>query len=125
MPGPNALQSFGDYEKEQAQLLKHLNAKDRESVNCPNCDSQWFTELKVAKYKADHHVIVGQSVPPSSHIEYVLLKCLRCDDLLEPRILHNTRDVAGGYYDDLLDTLEGKGDKRQETSSGQIPSQRI
>ncbi len=37
---------------------------------------------------------------------------MRCDNLLEPRVLHNTRDAAGGTYDHFLDTLQGKGDTR-------------
>ena len=43
---------------------------------------------------------------------YVMLKCVRCNELLEPRIIHNTRDIGGDAYDDLLDVLEGKGDIR-------------
>jgi len=122
MPG---LQTFGDFDKEQANLMKHLNERDKESLSCPTCDSQWFTETKVTKFKADHHVIVGQVIPPSNAVDYILLKCIRCEELLEPRILHNSRDVAGGNYDDLLDTLEGKKDKRDKPQTGQPPSDQI
>ena len=30
----------------------------------------------------------------------------------EPRIIHQTRDIAGKDYDHFLDTLNGIGDKR-------------
>jgi len=95
------------------QVLKNLEKRDLESISCPSCSSQFFEHVRVAKFKADHNVVLGQDVPvkPGS-APYILLRCVLCKDWLEPRVLHNTRDVIGGDYNELLDTLEGKKDSR-------------
>lgn len=109
------MQTFADFERQQQMMLKELERRDLESISCPNCSSQFFEHVRVAKYKADHNVVLGQDVPirPGS-APYVLLRCIYCKDLLEPRVLHNTRDVIGGDYNELLDTLEGKKDPRKK-----------
>ena len=109
------IQLYSDFEKRQALLQEKQRELDLEVIRCPKCDSQWFEQVVFARFKADHHIILGQDVPvrPGS-LQYTLLRCACCKDLLEPRVLHNTRDVASGDYDHFLDTLEGKHDKRAE-----------
>lgn len=107
------IQTWSDFEKKQAQLQEKQRELDLETVRCPKCDSQWFEQVRFARFKADHHIILGQDVPvrPGS-VQYTLLRCACCGDMLEPRVLHNSRDVASGDYDHFLDTIEGKLDKR-------------
>ena len=107
------MQTYSDFERMNSLALKQQENKERESVSCPKCSSRWFEHIRVGRYKADHNVILGQQVPGlGGDLGYVLLKCIRCSELLEPRIINNTRDLGGDVYDDLLDTLEGKGDSR-------------
>lgn len=107
------MQQYTDFEKRHAELRNKQKELDLETIRCPKCNSQWFEQIKVSRFKADHHIILGQDIPirPGS-VPYTLLKCIVCNDILEPRIQHNSRDTAFGGYDHFLDTLEGKFDNR-------------
>ena len=124
------MQTWSDMERREAAIKKQLEKKDIECVSCPTCSSQWFEEVNVSRYKADHNLVLGQHVPTKpSTIPYILLRCLNCKDCLEPRVMHNTRDVVGGDYNNFLDTLEGKNDSREENKpvekSNEIKSQEL
>ena len=107
------LQTYEDFERQQNAFMEQMKKHDMQCVSCPNCGSQFFEQFEVAKFKADHNVILGQDIPISpGSAPYKLLRCVFCKDVLEPRIIHHTRDVIGGDYDQLLDTLEGKLDIR-------------
>lgn len=109
------MQQWEEFKRAEAVALKRQLDAELEAINCKTCGSTWFEQVKAFQFKSDHHVIIGQDVPPRQPgaVGFVLLRCLRCSDLLEPRVLHNTRDVAAGSYDDLLDTLQGKDDRRK------------
>src|SRR5687768_1593268 len=120
--------TYADFERQQQRIMRELEQRDLECLSCPNCSSQWFEQVKVSRYKADHNIILGQEVPPKSNtVPYIVLRCIRCSDFLEPRVLHNTRDVVGGDYSHFLDTIEGKKDKRtdQEKPKNAIHSQEL
>lgn len=125
------MQTYDAFEKQNQRLLDQMEKFKLECVSCPKCGAQWFTEIKVSRYQVNHNVVLGQAVPTEPDtIPYILLKCVKCEDLLEPRILHNTRDVAGGgRYDHFLDTLEGKYDDREveekEKEKDAVPSQEL
>lgn len=108
------MQTWEDLKRSEAALLKREAELQLECVRCLKCDSTWFEEVDCYQFKADHHLILGQNVPTrrTGMIPYKMLRCLQCQNLLEPRIISNTRDIAGNDYDHLLDTLEGKLDKR-------------
>jgi hypothetical protein len=109
------MQQYGEFERQQMQMMQHLEKRDMESVHCPNCGSQWFVEVEAYKFQANHNVVLGQHVPTKpGAVPYYVLKCLFCKDLLEPHILFHTRDLGGNDYDDFLDTIEGKKDKREK-----------
>jgi len=109
------MQTYHDFERMNTMAMEEADRKRKDSVVCPKCTSQWFEQVKIGRYVADHHVILGQQVPSvAGEMAYILLRCVRCDEMLEPRILHNTRDLGGDAYDHLLDTLESKGDKKED-----------
>lgn len=109
------MQTYADFERQQQTFMDQMKKHDMECISCPKCQCQFFEQLEVMKYKADHNVILGQDVPPKPGSQpYKFLKCIKCNELLEPRILHNTRDVIGGDYEELLDILEGKNEKEPE-----------
>lgn len=111
------MQKYSDFERMNSMALQREENKKKESVSCPNCSSGWFEHVRIGRYVADHNVILGQEVPGlGGDMGYVMLKCVRCHELLEPRIIHNTRDIGGDAYDDLLDVLEGKGDIRKDNN---------
>lgn len=118
------MQTWEKYEREQAAAQDQLERLKLDLIRCPTCDSTFFEQVEVSRYQVNHNIIIGQDVPkdPKS-MPYKILRCIRCGDLLEPRVLHNTRDVGRDAYDDLLDTLEGKGDKRQNLKEDQKPGE--
>jgi hypothetical protein len=127
--------SFSNYESfEKQQLMAMREAENRalDCIDCPKCGSQWFEEVSFARYQADHHVVVGQDVPPQPGISpFKMLRCVRCANLLEPRIVHQTRDLGAKGYDSFLDTLEGVGDTRKtaedkkKEAAGEIPAEKL
>ena len=105
--------TWTEWEGHQARVLGDLEKKEREALRCPKCASEFFEEIKVTRYKEDHMVIIGQQVPPLIQSnQYYLLRCIHCQELLEPRIMDHLSDVSNGEYSVLQDTLEGKNDKR-------------
>lgn len=115
------MQTYGDMERAMGIALKEQEDRDKECISCPTCGSQWFTEVEAQRYLANHHLIAGQKVPNKpGTVPYQVLRCLQCEKLLEPRIIHNTRDIAGDDYDHFLDTLEGKFDKRPKEENKEV-----
>jgi hypothetical protein len=111
-----ALQQWEDLKNAQDLVLKKRLEAEQESVRCRECGSTWFTEREFFQFKADHNVIIGQNVPhrfPGS-VGFILLECLHCKNLIEPRVQSSTRDMASGTYDNFLDTIEGKLDTRKK-----------
>jgi transcription elongation factor Elf1 len=123
--------TYDAYEKAQQTAIDQVKKQQMECISCPTCSSQWFVEVNANRYQVNHNVILGQDIPPEPNtVPYKLLQCVVCKDLLEPRILHNTRDPAGDRYDNFLDTLEGKMDSRKKTEpeaekKDEIPSEKL
>jgi hypothetical protein len=82
-------------------------------LKCPKCNNSWFEEVKAQQYVDDHTVILGQGVPPKNGAMFILLRCTKCSDLVEPRVLRQARDAANQMYDNFIDSLKGdiKSDK--------------
>jgi hypothetical protein len=122
---------LGQYEQMEAQaraIREQQRGKDLECCSCPTCDSQWFEEVTISRYKLDHYVTLGQKVPQRPNQQaFVMLKCVRCGDFLEPRVSIDLRDFAHDGYDFLKDTLEGKGDTRKEPKKedGKLQSEEL
>jgi hypothetical protein len=112
------MQQWEMWNRAEQEQLKEKLTSELECVSCPSCQSTWFEVVDAFQFKADHQVILGQDVPTRrpGMIPYKVFRCLRCSNLLEPLIIHNTRDHAGGDYDNFLDTLEGKNDKRTKVN---------
>lgn len=102
-------------EWERATAVAQHKLNDKHPVTCPKCSSTWMEQVEVYQYDANHQIIPGQRVPTlhPNTIPFILLRCLRCGDTLQPFILHAMRDISGGtIYDNFLDAMEGKGDTR-------------
>ena len=89
--------------------------EEKATVACPKCSSTWLETVECNEYDANHQVVLGQKVPAKTPnaSPYILLRCVRCTNLLEPIILYSTRDIgANNPYDKFLDVMEGKHDSR-------------
>jgi len=117
---------YSDFERSTVEKQREKMKEEANTVHCPKCDSQFFEEISVTRYDANHNIILGMGVPvKSTAMPYKFLKCIRCGDLLEPRIVHNSRDFTSGEYDLCLDTMEGKYDKRPKEAQVEQPKPKI
>ena len=110
------MEQWKDFDRSEQLALKRDLESQLEAVSCPKCSSTWFEQVKCFQFKADHNLILGQEVPTTktSSVGFVLLRCLRCSNLLEPKILYGSRDILHGAYEHLLDTMDGLGDSRKK-----------
>jgi len=115
--------SFTEWEKITMGAITARELHDQECIACPKCGGEWMEEVKAQRFKDDHNVVIGQPVPskPGS-IPYIILRCLYCNNMIEPRVVHQTRDIAGGDYNHFLDTVEGKMDKRKTAVPAATPA---
>jgi transcription elongation factor Elf1 len=117
--------SWTEWERSQLAAVRAQEARDNECISCPKCGSQWFVQLDVSRFKADHVLVVGQPVPDKpGAIPYKLLMCVRCMDMLEPHVTQAPRDVAGRDYNNFIDTLEGAHDQRKEVEEKKEPEEK-
>lgn len=118
------MQTWTDFERQQMVAMKKETERDLECITCKSCGSQWFEEVRASKYLLEHHLIVGQSVPTKHNMTpYVLLRCMRCGELIEPRIISNMRDVGAKDYDKFIDTMKGKDDAREKKDA--VPNEEL
>jgi len=76
-----------------------------EIVECPNCNGTFFELAKLAQYQKNYQIVPGQT-PPRYGMEYIILKCARCSELIEPTVVLSPRDLATSQYGDLLKELQ-------------------
>jgi len=109
------MSSYSDFERSQILAMKSEEEKDLDCIQCPKCRGQWFEQVEVSRFQNQRQVVIGQTPPvkPGS-IPYILLRCIHCRNLVEPRVSRSMRDLAAQDYDHFLDTLEGKFDSREE-----------
>ncbi len=75
-------------------------------LQCPKCKGSWFEEVRAQQYQDDHTVVLSQSVPPKNGTQFILLRCVKCQDVIEPRLLRNARDATNNLYDNFLDSMK-------------------
>lgn len=82
--------------------------KKQEAVACTKCRSEWFEQVRINQYKADHIVVPGQALPVASAQEFIMLRCIKCSEVYQPRIMITGQDAISKEYNSMLDQLEGK-----------------
>lgn len=107
--------NFRDFERAQAIALKNKEEADMECMRCEKCGCQWFEEVTLSRFSSQYGLVLGQSVPrrPGS-LGYKFLRCAQCQNLMQPNVEHQARDLAASDYDYLLDVLEGKYKAKEE-----------
>ena len=105
---------YDEFERQQSAFMNQMKKQDLECLSCKNCGSQFFEQIFVSKFKADHNITLTQKIPvvPPGAESFKLLRCIYCRSITEPRVMPDRRDLMSGDYDKLLDTVEGKNDKR-------------
>ena len=86
-------------------------AKEPEVCECPTCGCKFFEQIEVHQFPKNHNVILGQKVAPLADIGFIVLRCLRCEDVMEPQVQTGARDLARKMYNEFLDTMQTPFDK--------------
>lgn len=80
--------------------------KDDEIVGCPVCSCTWLEQIQVQQYGKDHFVILGQQVSPKTGVTFILFRCPKCNEIIEPNVQSAPQDTFRKGYDNFLDQME-------------------
>lgn len=80
--------------------------KKAEVVSCSKCKSEWFEQVKINQFRAEHIVVPGQAVPTANGQEFFMLRCIKCSELYQPRVMITAQDQISKEYNSMLDNLE-------------------
>ncbi len=80
--------------------------KEKNVATCEKCKCQWFEQVQVNQYMADHTTVLGQRLPPVGDMQFVLLRCVKCGEKYQPNVLINQQDTATKLYNSMLDQLD-------------------
>lgn len=75
-------------------------------VKCPVCSCSFFEQIKIAQFDKNHNLILGQMVPATGP-SFILLRCVKCKELVEPNLIQG-QDWMWKIYSTFLDEIEGK-----------------
>ena len=85
---------------------------------CPRCGKEFFTILKVEKFPEMQTAVIGQApVPEWEGGTFYLLKCIFCEEIVEPDVIRGPRDPLNEPYDELLDSLDDARKQKEEEAS--------
>lgn len=106
-------------EEQRKRLEVEKKKREQEVIICPECKCTFFEEVEISEYKADHWITLGQHVPrlPSTPVFFVL-RCVKCNYMLEPRLNMEPADTAFPSYAKLAeimkDTTDGKDENQKQ-----------
>ena len=106
------LYTYADLERDTLQAETNRQEAMNEVLKCPKCSCSFFEEVQAKQFAYNHNVIIGQKVPTVNFdVGFILLRCVKCQDLTEPRVLRNARDSINKKYDEFLDEMENIKDE--------------
>ena len=85
------------------------------------CGNSWFEEFRVSRVSKLHMVIPGQEVPKVGSGPFVLLRCVKCNEIYEPNLTAATTAHIR-VYNELMEELRADSDKEETTSPPIHPS---
>jgi len=73
---------------------------------CTQCECTWLEQIEVAQYISTITTVMGQPLPPREQLSFILLKCPKCGELMEPRTQTNQQGALSERYNKFLDEME-------------------
>ncbi len=83
------------------------------------CGNSWFEEFRVSRVSKLHVVIPGQEVPKVGSGPFVLLRCVKCNEIYEPNLTAATTAHIR-IYNELMNELRDKD--AADTSDATYPA---
>lgn len=75
-------------------------------IKCPICKGSWFEEIRAFQVPDNFTLIPGQKVSVYQGMQYSVLRCLRCNELMEPPTQVSPRDLVKSQYGSMISELE-------------------
>ncbi len=94
--------------RDYTNQLPNKPAEDDGVFRCPGCSCTWFEHVVVKQFNKNTTTILGQDIPTANFSRICLLRCVKCNELLEPNLLYTGTDALRQKYHKLLELLEGK-----------------
>src|SRR5574343_1436513 len=85
-----------------------IQQEDERAFKCPCCGCTWFEQVMLRQFNKESTAIIGQDIPTLDYMRVCLLRCIKCNELLEPNLVYSGNDATRQRYNKLLDTLEDK-----------------
>lgn len=89
-------------------------------VQCVKCKCSWFEQFSVRQYPALHNTVLGQFVPQAKDFTFVLLRCIRCQELHQPNVITSYADTQQKAYNDFLDMMESKDWQKEPSTTPEV-----
>ncbi len=96
---------MSNFQEWNSQVQNKANP-DEGIIKCTKCSCEWFEQVEVNRFKANHTVILGQQVPAQGPQQFVLLRCIKCNDMYLPNVIIQAQDTATKLYNGMLDQIE-------------------
>ncbi len=94
-------------------MQAQYRAQERDPlVSCTKCKSEWFEQVAINQYRADHIVIPGQGIPVGGPQQFYILRCIKCSEMYQPIVMITAQDTVAKLYNQMLDQLEPPKDGR-------------
>jgi len=99
------MNQWNNFERTQNAALKA--DVNKEIYEC-ECGCTWFESVRVNQFISEQQIVIGQSVPPLTQGDFVMLRCARCSIMIEPRVMLNnpTRLEEKKYAEAISDITE-------------------
>lgn len=94
-------------------LPKKERQPDLSVKRCPECSCSYFIQVEISRFAQMHQVVLGQPVPPINLAKFYALRCVVCNELVEPNVVTAGRDTQRGAYDNFLDEIEAISAERE------------
>ncbi len=99
--------------------IKHLNQTENnkdmtpfptrapqiDKIQC-DCGCTFFEEIKVQQFPRLHNLVVGQQLQPLDGIDFFVIKCVHCGDIIAPQVMFGQQDVRSKRYDEFIAEIQ-------------------
>jgi hypothetical protein len=80
--------------------------ENKDLAYCPKCRCHWFEEVIIQQVDKNHFLTLGQNVPAYQGFKLRVLRCMKCNELIEPNYSYVSTDREGERYTKFVTEME-------------------